>query len=102
MELVATHIDRKHIHNHIVWNSTTLDCTHKFRDFLGSGRAVARLSDTICLEHRLSVIENPRRYVHGTYNKWLELMSIQFLFKRQNELFQITPRLKQNLLKPKR
>jgi len=69
--IVATHIDRKHIHNHIVWNSTTLDCTHKFRDFLGSGRAVARLSDTICLEHRLSVIENPKRYVHGTYNKWL-------------------------------
>lgn len=69
--IVATHIDRKNIHNHIVWNSTTLDCTHKFRDFLGSGRAVARLSDTICLEHRLSVIENPKRYVHGTYNKWL-------------------------------
>ena len=69
--IVATHIDRKHIHNHIVWNSTTLDCTHKFRDFLGSGRAVARLSDSICLEHRLSVIENPKRYVHGTYNKWL-------------------------------
>ncbi len=59
--IVATHIDRKHIHNHIVWNSTTLDCTHKFRDFLGSGRAVARLSDSICLEHRLSVIENPKR-----------------------------------------
>ena len=69
--IVATHIDKKHIHNHIVWNSTTLDCTHKFRDFLGSGRAVARLSDTVCTEHRLSVIVNPKRYVHGTYNKWL-------------------------------
>ena len=45
---VATHTDKKHIHNHIIWNSTTLDCKHKFRDFLGSGRAVARLSDAIC------------------------------------------------------
>ena len=52
---VATHTDKKHIHNHIIWNSTTLDCKRKFRDFLGSGRAVARLSDTICTEHRLSV-----------------------------------------------
>ena len=69
--IVATHTDKKHIHNHIVWNSTTLDCTHKFRDFLGSGRAVARLSDTVCMEHRLSVILNPKRYVHGTYDKWL-------------------------------
>ena len=69
--IVATHIDRKHIHNHIVWNSTTLDCQYKFRDFRGSWRAVSRLSDSICMEHRLSVIENPKRYVHGTYNKWL-------------------------------
>lgn len=30
---VATHTDKKHIHNHIIWNSTTLDCKHKFRDF---------------------------------------------------------------------
>ena len=36
---VATHTDKKHIHNHIIWNSTTLDCKRKFRDFLGSGRA---------------------------------------------------------------
>ena len=39
--LVATHTDTRHIHNHIIWNSTTLDCKRKFRDFLGSGRAVA-------------------------------------------------------------
>lgn len=69
--LVATHTDRHHIHNHVIWNSTTLDCTRKFRDFLGSGRAVERLSDTICLEHQLSVIQNPRRYTHSTYDKWL-------------------------------
>lgn len=25
---VATHTDKKHIHNHIIWNSTTLDCKH--------------------------------------------------------------------------
>ena len=42
----------------------------KFRDFLGSGKAVARLSDLICLEHGLSVIENPKR--GGTsYKSWL-------------------------------
>lgn len=29
---------------------TSLDCTRKFRDFIGSGRAVRRLSDRICLE----------------------------------------------------
>ena len=31
--IVATHTDRKHIHNHIIYNSTALDGTRKFRDF---------------------------------------------------------------------
>lgn len=44
--LVATHCDKRHIHNHIIFYSTTLDCHGKFRDFLGSGKAVARLSCT--------------------------------------------------------
>ena len=68
--IVCTHIDRAHVHNHIIWNSTALDCSRKFRNFWGSTRAVRNLSDTICIEHQLSVIENPKR--HGlSYNKWL-------------------------------
>ena len=69
--IICTHTDRRHIHNHIVFNSTTIDGTAKFRDFLGSGRAVGRLSDLICIEHGLSVIQGPRRYTHPTYDKWL-------------------------------
>ncbi len=68
--IVCTHVDKKHIHNHIYWNSTSLDCTRKFRNFIGSYRAVRKLSDLICAEHRLSVILNPAR--HGkSYDKWL-------------------------------
>lgn len=69
--IVCTHVDKKHLHNHVIFNSTTLDCTRKFKDFLGSGRAVGRLSDIICLEHGLSIIKNPKRYTHSTYDKWL-------------------------------
>ena len=54
--IVATHIDRAHIHNHIIYNSTTLDCTRKFKDFFLSGLAVQKLSDRICAEHGLSII----------------------------------------------
>ena len=55
--IVATHTDRKHIHNHVIFNSTALDGTRKFRDFFFSALAVQRLSDLICLEHQFSVIE---------------------------------------------
>ena len=66
---VCTHTDKAHIHNHIYWNAVTLDCKRKFRDFRRSGRAVARLSDLICTEHQLSVIEKPQRG-SSAYNKW--------------------------------
>ena len=55
--VVATHTDREHIHNHVIFNSTALDGIRKFRDFFFSALAVQRLSDLICLEHQLSVIE---------------------------------------------
>ena len=68
--IVCTHVNRHHIHNHIIWNSTSLDCTRKFRNFWYSTNAVRKLSDLICTEHKLSVIENPKP--HGlTYDKWL-------------------------------
>ena len=70
----ATHTDKAHIHNHIYYNSTSLDCTRKFRDFIGSGRAVRRLSDRICLENDLSVITNPKLHSKGRfphYGAWL-------------------------------
>lgn len=59
--IVATHIDRAHIHNHIIYNSTSLDGSRKWRNFFLSGLAVQRLSDIICLEHGLSVIQ-PKPY----------------------------------------
>jgi hypothetical protein len=69
--IVYTHTDRAHIHNHIVWNSTSLDCKRKFRDFFRSGRALRRLSDTLCVEHGLSIIENPKPGHGKHYGEWL-------------------------------
>ena len=54
--IVATHTDKAHIHNHIIFNSTAINCDRKFRDFWFSGLALQRLSDIICIEHGLSVI----------------------------------------------
>ena len=67
---VCTHIDKSHIHNHIIWSSVSLEYDRKFRNFWGSTKAVRRLSDTICIENGLSIVENPK--LHGkSYNKWL-------------------------------
>ncbi len=63
--IVATHTDKAHIHNHIIWNSTDLDCTRKFRNFWGSFLVVQRINDQLCLEHGLSVIK-PKPYHERT------------------------------------
>lgn len=59
--LVATHIDKAHIHNHIIYNSTSLDASRKFNNFFLSGLAVQKLSDRVCAEHGLSII-SPKPY----------------------------------------
>ncbi len=67
---VVSHVDRPHPHVHIYYNSTSLDCTRKFRDFLGSARALRRLSDRICIENDLSVIANPKLHSKGKYKHY--------------------------------
>ncbi len=71
---VCTHTDKGHIHNHIYFNSTAFDCSRKFHNFLGSSFALRRLSDRVCLEHDLSVIQNPKQHSKGRflhYGQWI-------------------------------
>ena len=68
--IVCTHIDKAHVHNHIIWNSTSLDEQRKFRNFWGSTRAVRRLNDTICVENGYSIVDDPKGKGQ-TYDKWL-------------------------------
>ena len=68
--IVCTHIDKAHIHNHIIWSAVNLDCDRKFRIFSGSTKAVRCLSDTICIENGLSIVENPKPR-GKSYDQWL-------------------------------
>ena len=68
--IVCTHVDKQHIHSHIVFNSTAIDCTRKFRNFWRSSFAVRRISDMLCLENALSVIAEPKPS-RGSYGIWL-------------------------------
>ena len=75
--IVATHVDRAHIHNHIIFNSTNLECDRKFRDFWFSGIALQRLSDIICLEHGLSVITKVKPSERQRRTKYPERVSMR-------------------------
>ncbi len=57
--IVAAHTNTNSPHVHIVFNSVNLGCDGKFEDFKRSAIALRKVSDRVCLEHGLSVIEKP-------------------------------------------
>lgn len=59
--VVTTHVDKEHIHNHIIFNHTNF-VTHKaFRGNIRASKNLQLLSDEICREYGLSIIENPKQ-----------------------------------------
>ena len=68
--VVATHDDKDHIHCHIMYNAVNTEADRKYKNFWLSSRALRRMSDIMCLENGLSVIENPKSS-KGSYADWL-------------------------------
>ena len=68
--IVCTHIDKAHVHNHIIWSAVALDEKKKYRNFWGSTNAIRRLNDTICFENGYSIVENPGKK-GMSYDQWL-------------------------------
>lgn len=58
--VVTTHLDREHIHNHIVLNSVSFRTGEKFNDNRAAYYEMRRVSDELCEKHQLSVIKNPK------------------------------------------
>jgi len=87
--VIATHTDKSHIHNHVIVNAFNLNCDGKFRDPWRSGkRHVARISDKLCKEYGLSVIE----VKHGwsdPYNEWEQKQGITIADKEPTKREQL-------------
>lgn len=58
--IVATHLKGSSaLHNHFVINSVSFKDGKKYRWQKGSYRQLRRVSDELCRQHQLSIIENP-------------------------------------------
>lgn len=70
--LISTHIDKAHIHNHIIYNSVGLDGKkwHNDKDKY-KYQVVRRYSDEVCKEHGLSIIKKETGKALS-YKEWLE------------------------------
>ncbi len=68
--VIATHIDKKHVHNHIIINAYGVD-GHKFNDNQTTLKQLRDHSDRVCLAFGIKPIE-PKKGVsqNAPYNEW--------------------------------
>lgn len=59
--VIATHLDKGHIHNHIIFNATNMETGRKFRCQKDTIGRIRGLSDALCREAGLSVLPAPAR-----------------------------------------
>lgn len=57
--VVATHVDKEHIHNHIIFHSVNRNTLKHFRCPKRKYFEIREMSDELCRKHGLSIIENP-------------------------------------------
>ena len=68
--IVATHLDKAHLHSHFVLNSVSLKDGKRYNDCKTTYDLLRRTSDRLCLEYELSVIENPQSGKQRSYDAW--------------------------------
>ena len=56
--VLATHIDKDHIHNHIIFNSIDVEEGKIYHSYYGSYMNIRNQSDRLCKKHNLSVIDH--------------------------------------------
>ena len=67
--VVTTHIDKGHVHNHIIFCAADNINHEKYHDCKKTYYNIRNLSDTLCMEHKLSVI-TPGEKRGKTYKEW--------------------------------
>lgn len=68
--VISTHTDRSHIHNHIIVNAVSFVDGHKYLSTPATFYALRGISDEICRENSLSVIQSPSVKATKQYAEW--------------------------------
>ncbi|HCT4619413.1 TPA: relaxase/mobilization nuclease domain-containing protein [Enterococcus faecalis] len=68
--VIATHVDKEHLHNHIIFSSTNLKTGKAFRWQKGTKRVFEQISDKIAAKEGAKIIEKSPKQTHTKYTKW--------------------------------
>ena len=70
--VVATHLNTNCLHNHFVLNSVSFIDGKKYYDTKDSYAWLRKISDDLCREYGLSVIENPKEQSYKQYSSYMD------------------------------
>ena len=65
--VVATHIDREHIHSHLVLNSVSFEDGKKYHSTKESVEQLMKLSDEICRRYGVHVLDAPKKKMNRDF-----------------------------------
>ena len=68
--VMATHVDRGHVHNHFVWCTANVVTHKKYRSNKNTYHEIRRISDKLCKENELSVIEPQGKTYGKSYDSY--------------------------------
>lgn len=68
--VVATHVDKNHLHNHIMQSAYSLDGHRKYRDTMEMLQAMRNMSDRLSQKYGLPIIVEPENAHSRSYSEW--------------------------------
>ena len=68
--VVATHLNTGHYHNHLIVNSVSFVDGLKYRRTMDDYRQMRLVSDRLCKEYKLHIVEDPSSKKGKTYAEW--------------------------------
>ncbi|WP_154045338.1 relaxase/mobilization nuclease domain-containing protein, partial [Enterococcus faecalis] len=83
--VIATHVDKEHLHNHIIFSSTNLKTGKAFRWQKGTKKVLEQISDKIAAKEGAKIIEKSPKNRGKVFQSLLE----NKLERTRNEINQL-------------
>ena len=89
--IISTHLDRGHIHNHIIFNQVNFINHKYFKSNIKTTKVLRQLSDELCEAHGLSVIKSPKAKGKSYYEWQCEKKGTSYKKRLKDNIDMVIP-----------
>ena len=89
--IIATHIDKGHIHNHIIMNQVDFRDHTRFRMNIGQFYKLRKINDEICMANGLTVITDPKTKGRSHYEWQMARKGLSYKKRLKDNIDTVIP-----------